>query len=93
MLLRDVLNHAVKLYPDKIATIDAEAWHSYERGVMLQSLDAHWRDDLPLAEEVNRISVAGLPDKTVAAVRTALLTMIENLAADEDGGQILAQIE
>ena len=29
MLLRDVLNHAVKLYPDKLATIDGDASYTY----------------------------------------------------------------
>ena len=38
---------------------------------------------VPLAEEVNRISVAGLGDKRIADVRKSLLAMIENLAADE----------
>ncbi len=38
---------------------------------------------VPLAEEVNHISVSGLHEKTVATVRKCLLTMIENLAADE----------
>lgn len=41
---------------------------------------------VPLAEEVNHISVRGLPDKTVAMLRRALLTMIENLAAEEGPG-------
>ena len=40
---------------------------------------------VPLAEEVNRISVAGLSEQRIAAVRTSLLAMIENLAADEAG--------
>ncbi len=38
---------------------------------------------VPLAEEVNHVSVKGLPEKTLASVRKCLLTMIENLAADE----------
>ena len=38
---------------------------------------------VPLAEEVNRLSVQGLPEKTVALMREALLTVIENLAAEE----------
>ena len=38
---------------------------------------------VPMAEEVNQISVQGIPDKTVAVVRNALLSIIENLAADE----------
>jgi DNA-binding MarR family transcriptional regulator len=37
---------------------------------------------VPLAEEVNRISVAGLPAETVRLLRQSLLTMIENLAQD-----------
>lgn len=40
---------------------------------------------VPLAEEVNQISVRGLPEKTIAALRTTLLTMIENLAEDDFG--------
>jgi MarR family transcriptional regulator, organic hydroperoxide resistance regulator len=37
---------------------------------------------VPLAEEVNRISVMGLSDSTIGTVRGALLAMIENLAAE-----------
>lgn len=48
---------------------------------------------VPLAEEVNRISVAGLPEKSVATVRKCLLAMIENLAADEHGDEDVIQIE
>lgn len=38
---------------------------------------------VPLAEEVNSISVQGLSDRSLAVVRKCLLSMIENLAADE----------
>lgn len=38
---------------------------------------------VPQAEEVNHISVRGLPDRTVALLRQALLAMIENLAAED----------
>ncbi len=38
---------------------------------------------VPLAEEVNHISVRGIPDKTVTTLRKSLLAMIENLAAEE----------
>lgn len=38
---------------------------------------------VPLAEEVNTISVQGMSPRTIAIVRRALLGMIENLAADE----------
>jgi DNA-binding MarR family transcriptional regulator len=38
---------------------------------------------VPLAEEVNRISVEGVVPEHVAITRTVLLTMIENLARDQ----------
>lgn len=40
---------------------------------------------VPLAIEVNRVSMRGLDADTVASTRRALLTMIENLADDEAG--------
>lgn len=41
------------------------------------------RDRLvPLAEEVNRLATRGVPAEDVAALRRALGTMLENLAAD-----------
>jgi DNA-binding MarR family transcriptional regulator len=38
---------------------------------------------VPLAEEINELSIAGIAAADVQTVRAALLTMIENLAADE----------
>jgi DNA-binding MarR family transcriptional regulator len=38
---------------------------------------------VPLAEEVNHIAVDGLAKRDIAATRTVLLSIIENLAADE----------
>jgi len=38
---------------------------------------------VPLAEEVNRLSVRGLPDETVVLMRQSLLAVIENLAAED----------
>jgi len=37
----------------------------------------------PLAEETNRIAVAGIPDEDLAVTRRSLLTIIENLCVDE----------
>ena len=55
---QDIRNRVIeavgKHYADKIATIDAEAWHSYERGVMLQSLDAHWREHLSALDHLRQ---------------------------------------
>jgi DNA-binding MarR family transcriptional regulator len=38
---------------------------------------------VPLAEEVNRIAVRGVAKRDIAATRAVLLSIIENLAADE----------
>jgi DNA-binding MarR family transcriptional regulator len=38
---------------------------------------------VPLAEEVNAVSVQGMSPRTIAIVRKALLGMIDNLATDE----------
>jgi DNA-binding MarR family transcriptional regulator len=38
---------------------------------------------VPLAEDVNRIAVAGVPSESIAATRRTLLAIIENLARDE----------
>ena len=43
---------------------------------------------VPLAEEVNHISMRGLSDKAAATLRKSLLSMIENLAAEESGGLV-----
>jgi DNA-binding MarR family transcriptional regulator len=40
---------------------------------------------VPLAEEVNDIGVAGLTKRDIQIARKVLLTIIENLAADESG--------
>jgi MarR family transcriptional regulator, organic hydroperoxide resistance regulator len=39
---------------------------------------------VPLAEEVNRISMDGFSDTQIASLRKTLLNMIENLAAEEE---------
>ncbi|HWV42923.1 MarR family winged helix-turn-helix transcriptional regulator [Pseudorhodoplanes sp.] len=38
---------------------------------------------VPLAEEVNKIAVAGVPAEAIAATRQTLLAIIENLARDD----------
>lgn len=40
---------------------------------------------VPLAEEVNEISVAGLSERDILSARKVLLAVIENLAEDESG--------
>ena len=47
------------------------------------------RDKLvPLAEEVNRIAVRSVPGTDIAAARTVLLAIIENLARDEQAADM-----
>jgi preprotein translocase subunit SecA len=41
-----VIEMAGKSYDDKFAPIDREVLHNYERAVMLQSIDTHWREHL-----------------------------------------------
>lgn len=38
---------------------------------------------VPLAEEVNRIAMSGMPERDTRATRRTLLAMLENLARDE----------
>jgi preprotein translocase subunit SecA len=41
-----VIEEAGKAYDAKFAPIDPEALHNYERAIMLQSIDVHWREHL-----------------------------------------------
>ena len=41
------------------------------------------KERVPLAEEVNRISVEGMSDTAIAQLRKTLLTMIENWVSAE----------
>ena len=45
-LLDRIIKAADAQYADKIEHVDPTAWHQFERNVMLQSLDTHWRDHL-----------------------------------------------
>ena len=53
--------------------------------IHLTPLGLSLRDKLvPLAEEVNAVAVEGLGEREIAAMRKALLAMIDNLARDEE---------
>jgi preprotein translocase subunit SecA len=41
-----IVEAAHKSYNDKIAAVDAQAMRQYERGLLLQSIDTHWREHL-----------------------------------------------
>ncbi|MEC5397746.1 preprotein translocase subunit SecA [Uliginosibacterium sp. H1] len=45
-ILARVIEHADKSYADKVALVNLEAWQGFERNVMLNNLDQHWREHL-----------------------------------------------
>ena len=49
-----VLEAVSAKYVEKTAPLDREAWHQYERGVMLQSLDTHWREHLSALDHLRQ---------------------------------------
>ena len=53
-LMRRVLELAAQAYADKVALVDANAWHGFERNVMLQSLDTHWREHLAALDHLRQ---------------------------------------
>ena len=53
--LRKRLIEAVhQQYRDKIANVEREAMHQYERAIMLQSLDSHWREHLAALDHLRQ---------------------------------------
>ena len=53
-LLRRILDAADAAYAAKVDLVDAEAWHGFERSVMLQSLDSHWREHLAALDHLRQ---------------------------------------
>jgi len=53
-LLSRILSAGEQAYADKIALVDAAAWHGFERNVMLQSLDTHWREHLSALDHLRQ---------------------------------------
>jgi len=53
-LLRRILDEADGAYAAKIERVDPSAWHSFERNVMLQSLDTHWREHLSALDHLRQ---------------------------------------
>ena len=49
-----MLEAGAQAYADKIALVDASAWHGFERNVMLQSLDTHWREHLSALDHLRQ---------------------------------------
>ncbi|THF61888.1 preprotein translocase subunit SecA [Pseudothauera nasutitermitis] len=53
-LLKRILDAAEQAYAAKIALVDPAAWHQFERNVMLQSLDTHWREHLAALDHLRQ---------------------------------------
>ncbi len=49
-----IVEHAQKQYQEKVKTVSAEVMHHYERMVMLQSLDVHWREHLAALDHLRQ---------------------------------------
>ncbi len=53
-ILRRILDAADAFYAEKVARVDLVAWCGFERNVMLQSLDTHWREHLAALDHLRQ---------------------------------------
>jgi preprotein translocase subunit SecA len=53
-ILKRILDAADATYAEKKAAVDAAAWSGFERNVMLQSLDTHWREHLAALDHLRQ---------------------------------------
>ncbi|RTL50440.1 MAG: preprotein translocase subunit SecA [Rhodocyclaceae bacterium] len=53
-LLKRILDAADANAVAKLERVDATAWHGFERNVMLQSLDTHWREHLAALDHLRQ---------------------------------------
>ncbi|MBL8485887.1 MAG: preprotein translocase subunit SecA [Rhodocyclaceae bacterium] len=53
-ILRRILDAADEMYRAKVAQVDLAAWAGFERNVMLQSLDTHWREHLAALDHLRQ---------------------------------------
>jgi preprotein translocase subunit SecA len=51
---RRILEAVHQRYRDKIVNVDREAMRQYERAIMLQSLDTHWREHLAALDQLRQ---------------------------------------
>jgi len=49
-----IAEQATALYDEKVAAVGAEVMHHYERVIMLQSLDSHWREHLAALDHLRQ---------------------------------------
>ncbi|HJV26262.1 MAG TPA: preprotein translocase subunit SecA [Aromatoleum sp.] len=53
-ILQRIVATADEMYAAKVAQVDLDAWHKFERDVMLQSLDTHWREHLAALDHLRQ---------------------------------------
>jgi preprotein translocase subunit SecA len=53
-LRRRIVEASRKQYEDKTAAVDPQAMRQYERAIMLQSLDTHWREHLAALDHLRQ---------------------------------------
>ncbi len=53
-LLKRILDAADAAYEEKVVKVDLAAWRGFERSVMLQSLDTHWREHLAALDHLRQ---------------------------------------
>jgi preprotein translocase subunit SecA len=53
-LIARAVEEAGRIYREKVATVDPAAMRQYERSVMLQSLDTHWREHLAALDHLRQ---------------------------------------
>ncbi|MFT4171461.1 MAG: SEC-C metal-binding domain-containing protein, partial [Rhodocyclaceae bacterium] len=53
-ILHRIVEAADKLYADKIVGVAVDAWQGFERNVMLNSLDTHWREHLAALDHLRQ---------------------------------------
>ncbi|MBM3391708.1 MAG: preprotein translocase subunit SecA [Betaproteobacteria bacterium] len=53
-IVRRILDEADRRYADKVELVGAEPFHHFERNIMLQSLDTHWREHLAALDHLRQ---------------------------------------
>jgi len=53
-IIRRILDEADRLYAAKVEEVGAESFHHFERNIMLQSLDTHWREHLAALDHLRQ---------------------------------------
>jgi preprotein translocase subunit SecA len=53
-MLRRIVDAAAAAYAEKVELVGAEMFHQFERNVMLQSLDTHWREHLAALDHLRQ---------------------------------------